>query len=119
MTLDTKEIEKRERLAKEVARTSEAIRKKHRALKTGRVEQEVQLRKQLKQIVEPLQQIVEHTVGDDDETIRKKPRKIGVKKQSIVESEDASSVYESSNVENKLHNKRKWLSSESKSERMQ
>ena len=118
MTLDTKGIEERERLAKEVARTSEAIRKKHRALKTGRVEQEVQLRKQLKPIVEPLQQIVENTVGDD-ETIRKKPRKIGVKKQSIVESDDASSVYESPNVENKANNKRKWLSSESKSERMQ
>ena len=100
MTLDTKGIEERERLAKEVARTSEAIRKKHRALKTGRVEQEVQLRKQLKPIVEPLQQIVENTVGDD-ETIRKKPRKIGVKKQSIVESDDSSSKYESPNVENK------------------
>ena len=35
MTLDTKGIEERERLAKEVARTSEAIRKKHRALKTA------------------------------------------------------------------------------------
>ena len=31
----------------------------------------------------------------DDETIRKKPRKIGVKKQSIVESDDSISVYES------------------------
>ena len=59
MTLDTEEIEQRERIAKKIARTSEAIRKKRRTLKTGRDEQEVQLRKRLKPIVEPLQNIIE------------------------------------------------------------
>ena len=40
MTLDTKDIDEREKIAKEIARMSESIRKKHRTLKTGRVEQE-------------------------------------------------------------------------------
>ena len=73
MTLDTKEIEQREKIAKEIARTSESIRKKHRTLKTGRDEHEVQLKKQLKPIVEPLQQIIENTAGNDKQ-IRKKHR---------------------------------------------
>lgn len=60
MTLDTKDIDEREKIAKEIARTSESIRKKHRTLKTGRVEQEVQLEKRLKPIVEPLKRIVEN-----------------------------------------------------------
>ncbi|XP_067214604.1 uncharacterized protein [Linepithema humile] len=66
MTLDTKDIDEREKIAKEIARTSESIRKKHRTLKTGRVEQEVQLEKRLKPIVEPLKRIVENIKGDDD-----------------------------------------------------
>ena len=74
MTLDTKEIEQREKIAKEIARTSESIRKKHRTLKTGRDEHEVQLKKQLKPIVEPLQQIIENTVPVRKKQNRKKHR---------------------------------------------
>ncbi|XP_067212825.1 uncharacterized protein [Linepithema humile] len=66
MTLDTKDIDEREKIAKEIARTSESIRKKHRTLKTGRVEQETQLEKRLKPIVEPLKRIVENIKSDDD-----------------------------------------------------
>mgnify|MGYP003334118261 CR=1 FL=1 len=66
MTLDTKDIEEQERLAKEIARTSESIRKKHRTLKTGRIEKEINLEKHFKPIVEPLKQIAENIGGDDD-----------------------------------------------------
>ena len=65
MAVDTEDIEEREKIAKEIARTSESIRKKHRTLKTGRVEQEIELEKQFKPIVAPLKQIVENTGGDD------------------------------------------------------
>ena len=64
MTLDMKDIEERERLAKDIARTSESIRKKHRAMKTGRMVEEAELEKHFKPIVEPLKQIAEN-IGDD------------------------------------------------------
>jgi len=51
MMLDAKDIEERERLAKEIARTSELIRKKYWALKTGRMEKEIDLEKHFKPIV--------------------------------------------------------------------
>ena len=89
MTLDTEEIEQRERIAKEIARTSEAIRKKRRTLKTGRDEQEVRLRKRLKPIVEPLQKIAENIEPVREKRTRKKqeitPEKIS-KDDSIGEN---------------------------------
>lgn len=56
-----KTINERERIAKQIALTSESIRKKHRALKTGQIEEEVILAKRLKPIVEPLTEIVGNT----------------------------------------------------------
>lgn len=56
------EIRKREKIAKEIARTSEVIRKKYRALKTGKMEEDVALEKHFKPIIEPLQKIVNHTI---------------------------------------------------------
>ena len=98
MTLDTEEIEQRERIAKEIARTSEAIRKKRRTLKTGRDEREVQLRKRLKPIVEPLQKIAENIEPVREKRTRKKqeitPEKIS-KDDSIGEN---SFARESSNL---------------------
>jgi len=66
--LDAKDIEERERLAKEIARTSESIRKKYRALKTGRMEKEIDLEKHFKPIIEPLKQIAEN-IGSDNDSI--------------------------------------------------
>ena len=96
MTLDMKDIEERERLAKDIARTSESIRKKHRAMKTGRMVEEAELEKHFKPIVEPLKQIAEN-IGDD----------------SVIM--DATIT---PSVENKLNDKRKRLSSEKKGKRM-
>ena len=96
MTLDMKDIEERERLAKDIARTSESIRKKHRAMKTGRMVEKAELEKHFKPIVEPLKQIAEN-IGDD----------------SVIM--DATIT---PSVENKLNDKRKRLSSETKGKRM-
>ena len=51
----------RERIARQIALTSESIRKKHRALKTGQMEEEVTLEKRLKPLIEPLRQIAGNT----------------------------------------------------------
>ncbi|EFN90116.1 hypothetical protein EAI_09462 [Harpegnathos saltator] len=51
------EIKDREKLAKEIAKTSKLIRKKYRALKTNRMKKNVALERHFKPIIEPLKQI--------------------------------------------------------------
>lgn len=57
----SKVITDRERIAKQIAKTSESIRKRYRALKTGKMEEDVALERHFKPIIEPLKQIVENT----------------------------------------------------------
>lgn len=61
----SKEIRDREKLAKQIAQTSDSIRKKYRALKTGKMEEDMALERHFKPIIEPLKQIVENTVGEE------------------------------------------------------
>ncbi|KYN11398.1 hypothetical protein ALC57_16448 [Trachymyrmex cornetzi] len=56
-----KSIAERERTAKLIAKTRASIRKKHRALKTDILENEIALENRFKPIIEPLKQIVENT----------------------------------------------------------
>lgn len=58
-------IKDREKIAKQIAKTSESIRKKHRALKTGRIDEDIALERRFKPIVEPLKQIAEHAAGEE------------------------------------------------------
>ncbi|EGI68898.1 hypothetical protein G5I_02389 [Acromyrmex echinatior] len=68
----TKSISEREKTAKLIANTRASIRKKHRALKTGIMENEIVLEKQLKSIIEPLKQIAGNTErGVTNETLEK------------------------------------------------
>ena len=57
----TKNISEQEKIAKLIAKTRASIRKKHRALKTDIMENEIVLEKQLKPIIEPLKQIAGNT----------------------------------------------------------
>jgi len=52
----------REKIAREIEKTSESIRKKHRSLKTGRIEEDMALDWQFKPIIKPLQKIVYNLV---------------------------------------------------------
>jgi len=47
-------LKDRERVAKQIAKTSDSIRKKYRTLKTGKIEKDVELKRHLQPIVEPL-----------------------------------------------------------------
>jgi len=58
------EIKDRERIAKQIAKTSDSIRRKYRTLKAGKMEEDIALERHFKPIVEPLKQIVENTVGE-------------------------------------------------------
>jgi hypothetical protein len=62
---ETNQIKSRERLAKEIAKTSDAIRQKYLALKTGKMEEDIALEKHFKPIVEPLKRIADATKSDD------------------------------------------------------
>src|SRR5580765_8440735 len=61
------EIGEREKTAREIARMRASIRKKHRALKTGKLEDEIALETRLKPIVEPLRRIAGHAERNEDE----------------------------------------------------
>ncbi|KYN13316.1 hypothetical protein ALC57_14496 [Trachymyrmex cornetzi] len=74
----TKSLSERERTAKLIAKTRASIHKKHTALKTGIMEKEIVLEKQLKPIIEPLKQIVGNTASEDkpvETTFMKSKRK--------------------------------------------
>lgn len=61
----------REKIVKEIAKTSDSIRKKYRSLKTGKMEENDALERHFKPISEPLKQLVENTVDveSDEEKI--------------------------------------------------
>ena len=53
-------IREREKIAKEIAKTAESIRKKHRALKTGKIDDDIAVKTHFKPIIEPLQKIADN-----------------------------------------------------------
>lgn len=57
--IDGKDTREREKIVKEIVKTSEAIRKKHRALKTGKIEEDIALKRHFSPIIKPLQKIVD------------------------------------------------------------
>jgi len=52
-------MREREKIAREIEKTSESIRKKHRALKTSRIEEDIALDRHFKPIIKSLQQIID------------------------------------------------------------
>lgn len=100
----------REKIAREIAKTSESIRKKYRALKTGKMEEDVALERQFKPITDPLKQLVENTVesdapkieplsltfGDKHEEKIKEPKQ-GIKRARINMSINDSPIYSTPN----------------------
>lgn len=64
-----KDINEREKTVREIDRTRASIRKKHRALKTGKMEDEIALEKHFRPIVEPLKRIVESTERGEDKPL--------------------------------------------------
>ncbi|XP_071576438.1 uncharacterized protein [Temnothorax nylanderi] len=62
----SEEIRERERIANQIAKTSDSIRKKYHALKTAKMEEDIALEKHFKLIIEP-RQIAENTVGKESD----------------------------------------------------
>ncbi|XP_043256461.1 uncharacterized protein LOC122399675 [Colletes gigas] len=64
--MSSSNIEDRERIAKQIARTSDLIRRKYRELKTGKMEEEIALEKHFKPVTEPLKAIANNTLKNYD-----------------------------------------------------
>jgi len=60
------ELKDRETIAKKIAQTSDSIRKKYHAMKTGKMDEDIALERHFKPIVEPLKQIMGNTVGNNE-----------------------------------------------------
>ncbi|XP_036144224.1 uncharacterized protein LOC118646060 [Monomorium pharaonis] len=58
---ENKDMREREKIAREIEKTSESIRKKHRALKTGRIEEDIVTKRHFEPLIEPLQKIIDNS----------------------------------------------------------
>ena len=96
------DVREREKIAREVEKTSESIRKKHRALKTGRIKEDIILDRHFKRIIKFLQQIVDsspvraikrYSRDDNAASASKRERKEEEKEE---EGEKASETFERS-----------------------
>ncbi|KAL6268114.1 hypothetical protein P5V15_001205 [Pogonomyrmex californicus] len=82
-------IKDREKIAKQIAKTSDLIRKKYRALKIGKIAEDIALERHFKPIVEPLKQIVENI--EESQPIKKEAniaKDIDIKKKKREDSDD-------------------------------
>jgi len=95
------DVRAREKIVREIEKTSESIRKKHRALKTGRIEEDMALDRHFKPIIKPLQHIIDSPVraikrqsrDDNAASASKRERKEEEKEE---EGEKASKMFERS-----------------------
>ena len=103
------DVREREKIAREIEKTSESIRKKHRALKTGRIEEDMALDRHFKPIIKPLRQIVNspgvHAIkrqsrDDDAASASKRERKEEEEKEEE-EGEKESETFERSAISDK------------------
>ncbi|XP_070517669.1 uncharacterized protein [Cardiocondyla obscurior] len=66
----TNELKNHETIVKKIAQTSDSIRKKYHAMKTGKMDEDIALERHFKPIVETLKQIVENTdVNNEAESV--------------------------------------------------
>ncbi|KAL6258141.1 hypothetical protein P5V15_010062 [Pogonomyrmex californicus] len=79
-------LKDRETIAKQIAKTSDSIRKKYRALKIGKIAEDTALERRFKPIVKPLKQIVEKT--EESQSIEKEAKDFGIKKKQKREDSD-------------------------------
>ncbi|XP_070154031.1 uncharacterized protein [Polyergus mexicanus] len=57
----SEDIREREKIARAIVKTSESIRKKYRALKTGKIDEDIVLDRRFRRLIEPLRKIVDNS----------------------------------------------------------
>jgi len=68
---NSKDFKDREKIAKQIAKMNDSIRKKYHVLKTDKIEEDIALEIHFKPIVELLKQIVENTADEESQPIKK------------------------------------------------
>ncbi|KYN02006.1 hypothetical protein ALC62_07183 [Cyphomyrmex costatus] len=89
-------VREREKIAREIERTSESIRKKQRALKTGRIDEDIALDRRFKPIVELLRQIADSSPivrAIKTESPDATPKRKRMEKKDEEEEEDAGDFF--------------------------
>ncbi|KYN24344.1 hypothetical protein ALC57_04053 [Trachymyrmex cornetzi] len=96
------DVREREKIVREIEKTSESIRKKHRALKTGRIEEGISLDRHFKPLIEPLRLFADNpgeratkreSRDEDAGSAPKRERKV---EEEQKEGEKASETFEPS-----------------------
>ncbi|KYN11487.1 hypothetical protein ALC57_16358 [Trachymyrmex cornetzi] len=93
-------VHERDKIAREIEKTNESIHKKHRALKTGRIEEGIALDRHFKPLIEPLQLFVDGpgkrvTKRESrDEDAASAPKRERKEEEEQEEEEEASETFE-------------------------
>ncbi|KYN14541.1 hypothetical protein ALC57_13238 [Trachymyrmex cornetzi] len=96
------DVREREKIVREIEKTSESIRKKHRALKTGRIEEGIALDRHFKPLIEPLRLFADNpgeraTKRESrDEDAASAPKRERKEEEEQKEREKASETFEPS-----------------------
>ncbi|EZA61268.1 hypothetical protein X777_13204 [Ooceraea biroi] len=83
-------LQEREAIVEEITRARESICRKHRSLRTGRMEDEQALESHFKPIVGPLKRLVEHTINDEPDAVD--VTRVKRKFEEAEEDADASAI---------------------------
>jgi len=92
-----KELKDRERIAKQIAKTNDLIRKKYHALKTGKINEDIALKRHFQSIVEPLKQIVKNIVNKESQLIKKE---VNIAKDKIIKKRKSKDNEDNENDDN-------------------
>ena len=106
-------VREHEKIAREIEKTSESIRKKHRALKTGRIEEGIALDRHFKPLIEPLRLFVDNPSmratkresHDEDATSASKRERKEEEEQEKEEAEEANETFERSTTLHKSNDR--------------
>jgi len=102
---DNKDICEREKVVREIEKTAESIRKKHRALKTGKIEEDIATKSHFKPIIESLQKILDNS---STRAIKDEPRD-DVKTLSVQKREEDAKSNKRKRSNTSLNRKSKRL----------
>jgi len=105
------DVREREKIARAIEKTSESIRKKHRALKTGRIEEDIALNRRFRPLIKPLRLFADssdvratkrESRDEDAASAHKRERK---EEEEQEEREEASETFERSTTLHKSNDR--------------
>ncbi|KAL6265933.1 hypothetical protein P5V15_002779 [Pogonomyrmex californicus] len=81
-------IKDHEKIEKQITKTSDSIRKKYRALETGKLDEDVMLERRFRRIIKPLKRIVEAPRSQQIKKEANAAKDISIKKKKHEDNND-------------------------------